>query len=74
MKVSNDLIDMVTEACLSISGQSSQSYEYAVNEFLAVYLRFDGTLAEAKKGKSHEEWRAAYERFDAAHFKNSPYA
>jgi len=74
MKVSNDLIDMVTEACMNISGQTKHSYEYCVNTFLAAYLHFDGTLAKAKKGRSHEEWKAAYERFHAAHFKDSPYA
>ncbi len=73
MKVSNDLIDMMTEACMSISNQTKHSYEYCVNTFLAVYLRFDGTLAKAKKGKTHEEWKAAYERFHATHFKDSPY-
>ena len=58
MKVSNDLIDMVTEACLSISGQTKRGYDECLAEFLTDYLGVPGTLEmmdKAIRNKPHEE-------------------
>ena len=69
MKVTNDMVDKVTEVCFDVARQTSTYYEDALREFLRDYLfvpafmTLDAAVRLAKEIRTQDEWRDAYRRY-----------
>jgi len=69
MKVTNDMIDKVTEVCFDVARQTDTYYEDALRAFLRDYLfvpafsLLDSAVRLAKEIRTQDEWRDAYRRY-----------
>lgn len=71
MKVTNDLIDKVTEVSLDVAKRGGITWEAEIWNFLNIYLPAR-SLKDAKKKYSFEEWKAAYIRYHTDKFGAPP--